>query len=886
MVAINISGGIIPIPLPGDLLAGNAGDHWLAATTRTLGRLHAGFLIAEDPQLRLDARQAATLMHQVSLVEHILMDPNLRKVLIGDEVGLGKTIEAGLLIQALAEKNSLLRILYLAPARLVGNVHKELSGRLGIKNVRLWVAGNLSTATLEEDKIVIASIHKATHGKNLDTVCASGPWDVVIVDECHHLSDWGNKPTRSFMLVDRLTELLLPGDRLILMSGTPHQGNQTRFENLLRLLSDVIENPNIKGAAGKDIAGAAGRVIYRTKDNIRDWQGNPLFPVRDVRSPELVDLGKPYRDWCIAIGALYTPPVGGTVARNRAAGWAKGMALQWAASSVRAGLGFLVRLAIRRLGWRLNINKADLLDDALKQLRPYRNGAEDEPLQDLYQRIVKQIADNKEEPVNGDEDKVDAAQWAPDPKALADLIQQGINLIAGGADLAKWETVCKLIDAPDAQGEKIVFFAQPVETVTIFAAFLKARYPKHGEPSIIIGDQTDAKRRKEVDRFQVEGGPRFLVSSRAGSEGLNLQCASRLVHLDVPWNPMELEQRIGRIHRFGSRKIVVIDTVVANGSREVDMYCVARARLQLIVGQLAPDQDFEALFGRVMSLVQPQDLQDILGDIAGERILDDAPVANTIRDLVTKGFTWWQQFDATYSAQAASIRAINPGQAQWADVGNFLGNYHGAVNHNGAMFNAPVYQNGQIGNVPQSVPTISFKGQIYACGDIGGLTAISAASSVAQLGLNLPIVRQALHDSFAPKQVTGAAFVTRPAGLNFLGSPNNNVIVLAFMRQTVKADNNCLGGWAEQAITLHMYVLGAQAGSQPQKLTDLQGAELIRGLQSMSHIRNPTGVPPVRSDLVDIEEKLLLSLQVPSPDDIAQGRMHAVWPIAAIALHP
>ena len=331
------------IPTPGQLLSAAmppSGDNWLSMTGRTLGRLYAGFLIAEDPQRRLDARKAATLMHQVSLVQHILERPDLRKVLIGDEVGLGKTIEAGLLIQQLIDRNPALRVLYLAPARLVRNVANELRDKLDI-DARRWIAGSESDARLETDRIVIASIHKAAFGDNLDRVSKSGPWDVVIVDECHHLSDWdpsGGNPNQAFKLVSQLVKAQHAEGRLILMSGTPHQGSEARFKNILRLLSDD----------GKSIAGASGRVIYRTKDRVRDWRGAPLFPARDIRQPVVVQLGGRYEQWYLGIGALYDL-VGSNGARSRAAAWAKGQALQWAASSVQAGLGFLVRLSMRRL---------------------------------------------------------------------------------------------------------------------------------------------------------------------------------------------------------------------------------------------------------------------------------------------------------------------------------------------------------------------------------------------------------------------------------------------------------------------------------------------------------------------------------------------------------
>ncbi len=320
------------------------GDGWLSMSTRTLARVYAAFLVAEDPQRRLDARKAATLMHQVSLVQHILQSPELKKVLIGDEVGLGKTIEAGLIIRQLLERDPRTRILYLAPARLVSNVAREFREKLDI-DARIWVAGSGSDARLNDDKIVIASIHKAVFGDNLEKVVKSGPWDALIVDECHHLSDWspsGGKPNQSFKLVSQLIKNQHEEGRLILMSGTPHQGSEARFSNILRLLSDD----------GKDIKGAAGRVIFRTKDRVRDWRGAPLFPSRDIRKPVVVELGERYEKWYCLVAELYE--IGGlNGVRLRAAGWAKGQALQWAASSVQAGLGFLIRLGIRRLNWTL-----------------------------------------------------------------------------------------------------------------------------------------------------------------------------------------------------------------------------------------------------------------------------------------------------------------------------------------------------------------------------------------------------------------------------------------------------------------------------------------------------------------------------------------------------
>lgn len=848
-----------PLMTPADILeVGPSNESWMAMTQRSTTRLFATYLVAEDPQRRLDARKASTLMHQVSLVQHVLEQPNLARVLIADEVGLGKTIEAGLLIQRLVEARPNLRILYLAPARLATNVANEFRDKLDL-DARLWIAG-AGDARLSGDRIVVASIHKAVFGQNFQAVVQAGPWDVLIVDECHHLSDWGvdgGKPTQSYRLVDQLSQSLPPDGRLILMSGTPHQGSEVRFRNLLRLLSDNAT----------DLSSANGRVVFRTKDRVTDWRGSPLFPSRQIRSPTAIALGSLYEQWYDSVGDLYDSfIIPGT--RGRATGWAKGQALQWAASSVQAGLGFLCRLGMRRLSWDL---KNPALKAAMAALRPYRGGASDEKLDDLFLRIQKQIGIDRSDDSSGDdveEIPEEERDWRPDPSALERLLLQGVELVHSPAAHAKWTALSQIIDA--AEGEKIVFFAQPVETVTVVAQYLARVYNE--QPCVIIGNQTDKERVDQVTRFQSATGPRFMVSSRAGGEGLNMQRARRLVHLDVPWNPMELEQRIGRIHRFGSRKTVMVDTLVVVGTREVEAYRIAREKLRLITRQLDPEE-FEILFSRVMSLVAPKELEECMIELRPGNI---GAASDEIGTLVRNGYKAWQEFDDLYRSNAQQIRAQSGGEATWTDVANFL-RLHGAAklgpNTSQTRFE---FQGDEINAVDEDLPTLKIGDHLYACGDSGGLPPNAVGGEqVMQLGLNVPAVSSVISSTFLSTPLCGAGFLRRPTAE--LGLPSGSFGILSFLRQTIRYVGERA---AEERVTLHSFIVGDE-GQLP--LSSDQQAKLVRELVNAGRIRDPAK-SHLTELMQDAEAKIAEQLRRLDEADMENRVRHVVWPLAALVL--
>jgi superfamily II DNA or RNA helicase len=851
-----------PYPTPAEILQSlPPNDSWLSQGRRSINRLHAHYLICEDPQRRMDVREVETLAHQVSLVRHVLQDESLKHVLIADEVGLGKTVEVGLILRELLAQRPSLRVLYLAPARLVSNVRREFD-RLNIP-FRQWAAFD-GDARLSDPKI-IASLHRAVHGDNFDLIIKTSPWDILIVDECHHLSAWspdGSDPTEAYRLVRELVARQPVDGRLILMSGTPHQGHETRFENLLRFLREEDE----------PLQKLAGRVIYRTKDDIEDWDGHPVFPQRQVNEPLIVDLGPAHRQWIENIHDFYRPPrdtylVGN--AKRRAAGWRCAQAMQWAASSPQAGLGYLVRQAIRA-GWDL---QNSILRSAIASLRPYRLGPEDELIDQLFERIKKEVdrqqrdadvEDIEERTEGGGQDRLSTS-------GLEELLIEGISLVQEAGD-EKWQFIQRaLLD--QAGSEKVVLFAQPIETVSALARYLE-RTTGH-KPAIIIGGQSDAERTKEVESFWRADGPQYLVSSRAGGEGINLQVARRLIHIDVPWNPMDMEQRVGRVHRFGSRETIIIDTVVVKDSREADAYRIAREKLRTITATLVERERFESVFSRVMSLLSQDELQSVLMNEPSTPF--DAQDEQRLSDMVQEGFRAWKDFHHRFSEQQKSIQRQNPGLLTWDDVVFFLEELGGAKRMPGYKRQRFVRQGKTVTYVSEDANVLGLaNGQSYVCGEHGEELVYGPDGSITlKLGLNLKPVSELLRKYAFPDQACGAAHLRWPADTDLpSGIASLPLGVCIFLRQTLQKDR--MGGWLEQGHTLYCYIKGVDSDNE---VTGDDKRHLLRGLFRATVRKTAEQTEDLVQGLMAMERKEAERLRRPSDEELTNQIRHAVAPL-------
>jgi superfamily II DNA or RNA helicase len=856
----------VPTPLE-TLVEEGDGKGWAQASRDAAARLEAFWLLVEDRYRLLDAQEIEPLAHQASLVEHVLTTPDLKRVLIADEVGLGKTIEAGLIVKRLidASPGSQPSVLYLTEARLVDNVCEEFE-RLGL-DPRRWVAGNEEarlTTTGRRDPLVVASMHRAVHPNHFDKVAGSGPWDVVIVDEAHHLTDYsedGGDPLRRMRLVRKILDHgLSSGGRLLLLSGTPHQGNVAKFENVLELLSDLPLDRSNKEERVKD---GSGRMIYRIKDDIRGWGGEEdlLFPARQINPPREIHVSDSYRRWIDKIGELLRPSGG-----SRAGAWRRAQALQWAASSPEAGLGYLVRLAIRS---GLQADTFPALREALAALRPYRDGKRDESVSDLEKRIREQRDSDEEE------DESTLAQLAMDH---AEVLQLGAKLVSSGAFQEKLDVVLELLG--DAPAEKFVIFAQPVETVLLLRRTLAQRLGPVNV-SLIVGGQSKETRREEIRRFREDAAVRVLVSSRSGGEGINLQVSRRLVHFDVPWNPMEMEQRVGRVHRYGSTSTVIVDTLVLKDSREQRVLERCRARLGQIVADLFGNdpQRFESLFGRTMSMIPMAQIQELM---AGEGF-DSVAGAD---GLVEEAFKRWKSAHDKFVARSQKLCGVERGPVGDADLEAFLtATLKGTVEPGWKRRRLVAAEAGKEATLVEEDASVlrigSELGYVGFSGGIGMVSPGGVSSPVQRLGLNVGPVAEGVLLAIQGK---AAGSMRMPADrwrqvVTEARVPDDfrdGGLLLAYVVRHLDVSGQPV---RETKSALHLY-LCAPDGGATYPLDTAVGARVMRLVREGSAGPRPPTTTFQASALLDAEATRIPELRATKPGE----PVRAVFPVAALWL--
>lgn len=581
--------------------AGRAERLWLTLEAQSLPLMESAAALTSAP---IDL-----LPHQVVLT-HQVAEASPRRFLIADEVGLGKTIETALVLRELASRGELNRALMVVPAGLVHNWQRELNEVFQLDFEVFGSEGDVtdrrSNAFVRHHRL-IASIDTLKRPARVRRLLEAPTWDLVVFDEAHHLTAarQGNhvRKTENY----KLGEALRGHSRdLLLLSATPHQGDHFTFWMLIQLLNptlfrdsqDMLENRHRLNEV----------VIRRTKADACKPDGSALFARRWVTTETfLMSDGEV---------AFYTRlrqylEEGFALARRQAGkgasiGFVMAVFQKIAASSFAA-----VHRTLRRRLLMLTLHEALERDEELdveardalyreaRQMLHQEHGLPDDLmgrsevdrlLADHKIRLVRRL--KKEDELDGDSE-VTTASAEEDLAALVLFAlpeeRQHIRDLLASFPEGSETKAQKLLHALGAlwrqnPQEKVVVFATYLGTVDLLEREIEKAYPGQGVVVLRGGDQ-GAKVAAEK-RFRRPDGPRVLVCTAAGREGINLQFSRVLFNFDLPWNPMDLEQRIGRIHRYGQKDTAQVYNLVLADTIEGKIFLLLEAKLTEIARTL------------------------------------------------------------------------------------------------------------------------------------------------------------------------------------------------------------------------------------------------------------------------------------------------------------
>lgn len=503
-----------------------------------------------DPLLAMNTSKVDPLPHQIEAVYgYVLKLPRIR-FLIADDPGAGKTIMAGLIIKELKLRNQARRILIVAPGHLKDQWRRELQERFKEHFTlidRSILDAHFGENAWERENQIITSIDFAKREEILPTI-ASTRFDLIIVDEAHKMSAYKygdeTKKTDRYQMGEVLSRIT---EHLLFLTATPHRGDPENFRLFLDLLepgffaTNEMLNDSIRG---KDNP----LFIRRVKEDLKDFEGKPLFLPRHVMTQQF-NLGRDsqdemrlYNELSRYVNTEYNKALNKDKRRNVA--FALVILQRRLASST-----FALLRSLERRKKRLE----DLLQGAQEKLKGPTASPDLEAIEDLSEEDRW-----KEEEIW---ETLSVAENREDLQKEIGIIDQ---LIAHSKSIIQREDEIKLRELRDAlQRLSSTFPNKPDRKILIFTEsrdtleYLEKKIKEWGySVNVIHGGMRldDRINAEKVFKNETE----VMVATEAAGEGINLQFCHLMINYDIPWNPNRLEQRMGRIHRYGQQKEVYV----------------------------------------------------------------------------------------------------------------------------------------------------------------------------------------------------------------------------------------------------------------------------------------------------------------------------------------
>lgn len=583
-------------------------------------RLSFGHLA--NPAFATEISSIDPLPHQrIAVYDHMLKQSRLR-FLLADDAGAGKTIMTGLYVREMLSRRLLRRVLIVPPAGLIGNWQREMLVLFNLpfnvvagadaRNTNPFVGSGSDRVIVSVDTLAGERVFARLRDEKVE------PYDLVVFDEAHKLSvDRGNdlriRRTDRYRLAEALAGVrgLDPAWRLpwmphhlLLLTATPHQGKDYPYYGLWRLLEpDVLSTPEAFDQFPP--AQRQARFIRRTKEEMVHLSGKPLYPKRISDT-----LGYDLTQGPISEQTLYDETTEymrhvynrAKLLNRSAARLAMSVLQRRLASSTYA----LLRSFERRID-KLTLLIRDVQDGKLTEEQLVvlqRRLAEDDDVLD------SKTAEEEGGPIDGreeneiSEDRLLAGVIAT---SLADLVVEREQVIQlrdmarqvyeQGAE-SKFDKLREVLTESRFAGEKFIVFTEHRDTLSYLVQRLGGM-GYTGQIAQIHGGMYYTERQQQVERFRKsheDGGARFMLCTDAAAEGINLQFCWIMINFDVPWNPARLEQRMGRIHRYGQKHDPVqIVNLVAPKTREGLVIETLLSKLESIRDSLGSEKVFDSI---------------------------------------------------------------------------------------------------------------------------------------------------------------------------------------------------------------------------------------------------------------------------------------------------
>lgn len=478
------------------------------------------------------------LPHQILIADKVIRT-KANGFLIADDVGLGKTIEAGLVFRSMISHGRADRILLLCPANLTSQWREQMDERFNewfdILGAEIHI---IDPRRWDYNPRIIASIQTLRLPKHREILLDSTQdWDLVIVDEAHHLTarEYGNeaedlKKTKNYQLLERLRRR---ARFFLFLTATPHQGEDDRFALLLRLLdSNYVKTTKDLETLGPKINDLIGRNI---KKEVTDFNGNKIFQGHD------------------------TVPHNISPADNYSA------FMEELKKFVNEGLGILndinnIHKRTENFVLTSFLKLASSSPEAIKRTLTNR-------LRNLNEgQAIEKFNDNYDYRFEGEREEIFSSKSKEIFSGESQRIKKLLNDLESVVD-SKLKELDLLLEKEgfiEDKEKRLLIFTEYRGTQEAIRNHLERKFGK-GNIAIMNGDMDLHQKRKVIKQFQTEF--RFLISTEAGGEGLDLhKNCYNMVNYDLPWNPMRLAQRTGRLDRYGQKERVKIHYFVVKGT--------------------------------------------------------------------------------------------------------------------------------------------------------------------------------------------------------------------------------------------------------------------------------------------------------------------------------